>query len=388
MRNFNKASLILASIFISAATLAGTNDLFEAKTATDAIEQTSKNLLSNVTPAERKAIKTATQANRKALKAYERCPTKPKKAAKVLEKAFRKLDRHQQAMFDLSVSSVEIDALVKFGDATGAEIEALLESDSVCDEGHNRVQHELVYSAAAAFVSFAQGWGDMSFGAHGSFGDFAAQSAAPDHIHSETYYGVVITGVLKNPFGEMPNGDVASAKPLPAGSFWSVPANAIHTTACDGGPDDNCLFYFHSRAAFDFDTDVSEGDAMDDAAQEISASEIAEELGKDSAIISPFARMFTLWGDRAIGAHGTAGEFIPGGSSPEHIHSYSYHGVVLSGTMVNPFLGQSIEDARPLHVGDYWFVPAGVDHVTACISIEPCTFYFHSEGAFDFIVEN
>ena len=102
--------------------------------------------------------------------------------------------------------------------------------------------------------------------------------------------------------------------------------------------------------------------------------------------MSPFARMYTVWGDRAIGAHGTIGEFIPGGTSPPHTHSFTYHGVVLSATMVNPFLGQPIEGAQELQAGDYWFVPAGVEHVTACISAEPCTFYFHSEGLFDFIV--
>jgi len=164
-----------------------------------------------------------------------------------------------------------------------------------------------------------------------------------------------------------------------------VPANAIHTTACDGGPQSNCLFYFHSRGAFDFNTDVSGGEAEDDTAEEISVDEIAFELAKPGAVVSPFARMFTTWGDRAIGAHGIVGEFIAGGTSPAHSHSFSYHGVVLSGTMVNPFLGRPSEEAQQLAAGDYWFVPAGFDHVTACVSVEPCTFYFHSEGLFDFL---
>ncbi len=125
---------------------------------------------------------------------------------------------------------------------------------------------------------------------------------------------------------------------------------------------------------------------MDTDAQEISISEIAAELARDSAVVSPFARMYTVWDDRSSGAHGTVGEFIPGGASPEHTHGYSYHGVVLSGTMVNPFLGQAVEEARLLQAGDYWFVPAGVEHVTACFSAEPCSFYYHSEGLFDFVV--
>ena len=34
--------------------------------------------------------------------------------------------------------------------------------------------------------------------------------------------------------------------------------------------------------------------------------------------------------------------------------------------------------------GSYWYVPAGAVHATACISDEPCEFYFHAESVFDF----
>ncbi len=379
--------LVLVTLLANAnakQSFAGDNDLFEAKTATAAIEETSKKLLSSADHQQRKAIKKAAQASRKTIKAYNSCPAKPHKAGKALKKSASILERYQSALASVSTTGDSIAALVDYGHATISGIETLLATDTVCDQGATRLQSELGYNQAAPFVSFAPGWGNMQFGAHGSFGDFSAASAAPDHIHSETYYGVVINGVLKNPFGVMPNDDIAIAKMLPAGSFWSVPANAIHTTACEGSA--NCLFYFHSRAAFDFDTDVSGGETMDADAQEISVSEIAAELDKDSAVISPFARMYTVWGDRSRGAHGTIGEFIPDGASPEHTHGHSYHGVVLSGTMVNPFLGQTIEEATPLQAGDYWFVPAGIEHVTACISTEPCTFYFHSEGLFDFVV--
>ncbi len=374
---------LLASVITKQA-LAGGNDLFEAMTATAAIEKTSVKLLSRNDRHQRKAMKKAAQASRKAMKAYKNCPAKPRKAGKVLKKLVSNLEHYQSALASVSTTDPSIAALTDFGYVTTDNIETLLASNTICDQGTSRLQSELSYNQAAPFVSFAAGWGNMQYGAHGSFGDFSAASAAPDHIHSETYYGVVISGVLKNPFSAIPNDDIGMAKALPAGSFWNVPANAIHTTACEGGA--NCLFYFHSRAAFDFDIDVNGGETMDTDAQEISVSEIAEELDKDSAVISPFARMYTVWGDRGRGAHGTIGKFIPGGASPEHTHGHSYHGVVLSGTMVNPFLGKTIDEATPLQAGDYWFVPAGIEHVTACISTEPCTFYFHSEGLFDFVV--
>jgi quercetin dioxygenase-like cupin family protein len=385
--NHMRKYIVLCAILLVSAnttgTLAGGNDLFEAKTSTAAIEETSTKVLSSVYHHESKVTKTAAQASRDALKAYKNCPSKPHKARMALKKSVRNLDRHQGELASVSTTDDSITALAEFGYVTRTNIEALLNTDTVCDQGATLLQSELSYGQAAPFVSFASGWGNMPFGAHGSFGDFSAASAAPDHIHSETYYGVVISGLLKNPFGEMPNNDIGNAKELPAGSFWSVPANATHTTACEGVA--NCVFYFHSRGAFDFDTDVNGGETMDADSQEISVDEIATELGKESAVVSPFARMFTLWGDRTNNAHGTIGEFISGGESLEHTHSYSYHGVVLSGTMVNPFLGQPVGEARHLQAGDYWFVPAEVEHVTACISAEPCTFYFHSEGLFEFV---
>jgi len=384
MRVFILICTMLMVIVNVKGVFAGGNDMFEAKTSTSAIAETSKKLLSSTNRQQRKAMKKAAQASRSVLKAYKKCPAKPNKAGRALEKSIRKLERYQRLLANVSASDVSIAALAEFAYATMADIEAMLASDSLCDEGKTLLQSELDYTQAAPFVSFARGWGTMQYGAHGTFGDFSANSTAPDHVHGETYYGVVIRGTLKNPFGEMPNNDLDIAKSLPAGSFWQVPANAVHTTACDG--DENCAFYFHSVAAFDFDTDISDGEIINSEANEIPADEIAEALGKDSSIVSPFARMYTVWGDRSNGAHGTMGEFIPGGASPEHTHGHSYHGIVLSGTMVNPFLGQAIEDARPLQAGDYWFVPAGIDHVTACISAEPCTFYFHSEGLFDFIV--
>jgi len=96
-----------------------------------------------------------------------------------------------------------------------------------------------------SFVTFAPAWGDMTTGAHGTFGRFDAGATAPIHVHSADYYGVVITGEMTNPF------NLASSSPaLTTGGYWHVPANSVHTTACAAGTP--CLFYFHSRAAFDF----------------------------------------------------------------------------------------------------------------------------------------
>lgn len=98
--------------------------------------------------------------------------------------------------------------------------------------------------------------------------------------------------------------------------------------------------------------------------------------------IAPFVKMGGAWGNRATGPHGTFGEFPAGASSPQHTHTGAYHGVVVSGVMINPFDGES--DPVEMGPGSYWYVPSGTPHVTACVSAEPCRFYFHADGAFDF----
>ncbi len=93
--------------------------------------------------------------------------------------------------------------------------------------------------------------------------------------------------------------------------------------------------------------------------------------------------MATVWGNREMGAHGTLGAFKPNSSSPPHIHNEGYYGVVISGEMANTFPGEG--NPPVLTRGSYWYVPAGEKHITSCISSETCYFYFHSEGAFDFV---
>lgn len=103
--------------------------------------------------------------------------------------------------------------------------------------------------------------------------------------------------------------------------------------------------------------------------------------------INEAIQMGAGFGDMTAGAHGTFGKFPDNFITPVHTHTAAYHGIVLAGTMTNPF-GKDGEDANPpqMGTGSYWYVPAGMPHATACVSDEPCQFYFHSAGAFDFEV--
>ncbi len=80
--------------------------------------------------------------------------------------------------------------------------------------------------------------------------------------------------------------------------------------------------------------------------------------------------------------HGTFGKFPANFETPVHIHTGAYHGVVIAGTMTNPFEGE--KKAPHLQPGSYWYVPAGMEHTTACVSDTPCEFYFHADSSFDF----
>ncbi len=94
-------------------------------------------------------------------------------------------------------------------------------------------------------IKMAPAYGDRSKGAHGTFGQFAPNFMAPWHTHSESYDGVVISGVMTNPFA----GEENPPKMGP-GSYWHVPGKSVHTTACIS--DTPCEFYFNSKGAFDF----------------------------------------------------------------------------------------------------------------------------------------
>jgi hypothetical protein len=99
--------------------------------------------------------------------------------------------------------------------------------------------------------------------------------------------------------------------------------------------------------------------------------------------LNPMIAMAGAWGNRGEGAHGTFGTFEPNFTTPLHTHSGAYHGVVIEGTMTNPFAGEA--NPPEMEAGSYWYVPANAVHATACVSNTPCRFYFHADKAFDFV---
>jgi len=94
-------------------------------------------------------------------------------------------------------------------------------------------------------IAMADAYGDRATGAHGTFGTFPAEFITPYHTHTGAYHGVVVEGVMTNPF----EGETSPPEMAP-GSYWYVPAGAVHATACISKTP--CKFYFHADSAFDF----------------------------------------------------------------------------------------------------------------------------------------
>ena len=98
--------------------------------------------------------------------------------------------------------------------------------------------------------------------------------------------------------------------------------------------------------------------------------------------LNPAIQMADAFGALTEGAHGTFGKFPANFDAGFHTHTGAYHGVVLQGMMTNPFDGE--QTPPEMAPGSYWYVPAGVKHSTACISDDPCAFFFFADSGFDF----
>ena len=105
----------------------------------------------------------------------------------------------------------------------------------------------VVYKNLNKAIKMADVWGNRATGPHGTFGKFVANFETPLHTHTFAYHGVVVAGVMTNPFGKMKQ---KNPPKMTAGSYWYVPAGMPHSTACVSKTP--CQFYFVSDGAFDF----------------------------------------------------------------------------------------------------------------------------------------
>lgn len=91
-----------------------------------------------------------------------------------------------------------------------------------------------------------------------------------------------------------------------------------------------------------------------------------------------------LWGDPASGPYGALLRVPAGFESPLHRHSHDERVVVIEGASVHWQEGENSDSAQIMSVGDYMFMPAGVNHVSAATAAGECIEFITQEGRFDF----
>lgn len=116
-------------------------------------------------------------------------------------------------------------------------------------------------------------------------------------------------------------------------------------------------------------------------AQEAAAPVVVTEADLEWKEMFPGVSFAAVAGDWTAGKHAKLVRFDPGVRAPMHVHTNAYHGIVVQGTVTNPYAGDAEEVA--MDPGTYWHVPGGAVHATACVSEEPCVFYTHGDAAWD-----
>ena len=95
-----------------------------------------------------------------------------------------------------------------------------------------------------------------------------------------------------------------------------------------------------------------------------------------------------LDGDRFEGAYMALVRLPAGTVSPLHVKSATMLGVMLDGQMTHAAQGAT-DDPPRVGPGGFYRIPAGLPHVSSCVSDTACVTVLYQDGAFDFLpVEN
>lgn len=91
-----------------------------------------------------------------------------------------------------------------------------------------------------------------------------------------------------------------------------------------------------------------------------------------------------LTGARFEGSHMTMVELPAGISSPPHIKTATMYGLMIAGDMIHYAADTDATKAPIVGPGGFYTIPAGMAHISACVSDTPCLTYLYQDGAFDF----
>lgn len=92
-----------------------------------------------------------------------------------------------------------------------------------------------------------------------------------------------------------------------------------------------------------------------------------------------------LQGDRFAEPYMAMVRLPAGLVSPAHIKTANMYGLVVSGTIANIAVGADASAEVNLPAGSYYKIPAGLAHVSKCVSSVDCVTFLYQDGKFDFL---
>ena len=206
--------------------------------------------------------------------------------------------------------------------------------------------------------------GDPTQGAFTMMAKLGAGFETPLHKHPSGFTGVVISGEVSH------GASKDAVKVIGPGTLWTEPANEAHVTGCVG--DEDCVFVGRMDGPMAM-TPVETPDETPSASV-VGAADIEYTPVNPEQPEGP--GMAVLSGDQTQGAFVALVRFPGGLSTPEHVHSASYVGVVISGQIQD---GEGAAKAP----GSHWNNAAGHPHQTSCVEGDDCVFFVSMDGAMD-----
>lgn len=122
--------------------------------------------------------------------------------------------------------------------------------------------------------------------------------------------------------------------------------------------------------------------ADDNAIQNIPTDNMAWEVTEEGVGFAP------LIGERFNEAYMAMVKLPAGLVSPAHVKTANMFGVVIAGTMTHLAVGADPSLEIALAEGAFYKVPAGIGHISKCISKVDCVTFLYQDGKFDFVPIN
>jgi len=95
-----------------------------------------------------------------------------------------------------------------------------------------------------------------------------------------------------------------------------------------------------------------------------------------------------LQGDRFKESYMAMVRLPAGLVSPPQMKTANMYGMVVSGTITHIAIGAGANTEVELPAGSYYQVPAGLVHISKCVSSVDCVTFLYQDGKFDFLPVN